>query len=122
MLSPTTYLSLEVDTSFGFASFATYRVKLCWVLPLELAALMVNGYSPVLLVVRVPFSDAVPLWLSVKVRLFGSAPVSVSDGVGFPLVVTVTLTVDLSVTIAAEELVIDGAREPEATPKTVPVS
>jgi hypothetical protein len=67
----------------------TLSVKAWVVVPLVLAALMVSGNEPSLAAVRVPVMVAVPFPLSVKVTPEGRVPVSVSAGVGEPVVVTV---------------------------------
>jgi hypothetical protein len=52
---------------------------------------------------------AVPLPLSLNVMEPGSVPVSVSAGVGEPIVVTVVLNADPTIDVAEFALVIDGA-------------
>ena len=52
---------------------------------------------------------AVPLPLSLNVTRLGSAPVSVSDGVGDPVVVTVKLPAVPTVNVVLLALVIAGA-------------
>jgi hypothetical protein len=58
-------------------------------LPTPLDAVIVIGYLPRVPSLAVPFILAVPFPLSVKVTPVGSAPFSVSAGVGAPVVVTV---------------------------------
>jgi hypothetical protein len=68
----------------------TVRVKLWWAgAPTPLLAVIVRGYVPAVPDAAAPFSVAVPFPLSTNVTPLGSAPVSVSDGVGVPVVVTV---------------------------------
>ena len=68
----------------------TVRVKL-WLagVPTPLLAVIVREYVPALPDAGVPLSVAVPFPLFTNVTPLGSAPVSVSDGVGVPVVVTV---------------------------------
>ena len=70
-------------------------------------AMKVIGYVPVAL--ATPLSVAVPSPLSLKETPVGSAPVSVMDGVGVPVVATVKETGEPAVKPALLALVIAGA-------------
>ena len=72
-------------------------------------ATMVTGYVPALPDAGVPLSVAVPFPLLVKVTPLGSAPVSVSDGAGVPVVVTVKLPAAPTVKVILLALVMAGA-------------
>jgi len=87
----------------------TFNVKL-WLagVPTPLLAVIVRGYVPP--VAGVPLNVAVPFPLSTNVTPLGSAPVSVSDGVGDPVAVTVKKpSPDPISNVALLTLVIAGA-------------
>ena len=69
--------------------WSTVSVKLCVAsVPIPLWALTVIAYVPPVPAAGVPLSVAVPFALSTNVTPLGSAPVSVKDGLGKPVVVT----------------------------------
>jgi hypothetical protein len=72
-----------------------------------LLAVIVIGYVPAVPVAGVPLSVAVPLFTN-NVTPFGSVPVSLSDGVGAPVVVTVKLPAVPTVNVVLFALVIAG--------------
>ena len=72
-------------------------------------AVKVRGYVPAVPDAGVPLSVAVPFPLFVKVTPLGSAPDSVRDGVGDPVVVTVKLPAVPTVNVVLLALVIVGA-------------
>ena len=80
---------------------------------------MVIGKSPAARVV--PANVAVPSALSVKVTPLGSAPVSLRDGVGTPVVVTLKVLAAPFVNVVLFALVIT-APAPMATVGSVPAS
>jgi hypothetical protein len=88
----------------------TVSVKL-WLaaVPTPLLAVIVREYVPPLPDAGVPLSVAVPFPLLTNVTPLGSAPVSVTDGVGFPVVVTVKLPAAPIVNVVWLALVIAGA-------------
>ena len=67
------------------------------------------GYLPAVPAAGVPLSVAVPFPLLTNVTPLGSAPVSVTDGVGVPVVVTVKLPAVPTVNVVLLALVIAGA-------------
>ena len=71
-------------------------------------AVIVREYVPALPDAGVPLSVAVPFPLFVKVTPLGSAPDSVRDGVGDPVVVTVKLPAVPTVNVVLFVLVIAG--------------
>ena len=71
-------------------------------------AVKVRGYVPAVPDAGVPLSVAVPFPLFVKVTPLGSAPDSVRDGVGDPVVVTVKLPAVPTVNVVLLALVIVG--------------
>ncbi len=95
----------------GARAAATVSVKL-WVAagdtPLE--AVIVSAYVPKVLAAGVPASVAVPLSFATKVTPDGSTPVSLTEGVGTPVVVTTKLLEMSVVNVVAAALVIAGAR------------
>ena len=95
----------------GARAAATVSVKL-WVAagdtPLE--AVIVSAYVPKVLAAGVPASVAVPLSFATKVTPDGSTPVSLTEGVGTPVVVTSKLLEMSVVNVVAAALVIAGAR------------
>jgi hypothetical protein len=66
-------------------------------------------------VVGVPLKVPVPFPLSANVTPFGSAPVSLSAGVGTPVAVTVNVPLVPAVNVVLAALVIDGATGPVDT-------
>src|SRR5208283_349084 len=67
----------------------TVSVKVCVAsAPMPLCALMLSEYVPPIAAAGVPAMVAVPFLLSTKVTPVGSAPVSVKEGAGKPVVVT----------------------------------
>jgi hypothetical protein len=89
----------------------TVSVKL-WLagLPTPLLAVKVSTYVPPLPAAGIPLSVAVPFPLSLNVTPLGNVPVSVSVGVGAPVVVTVKLPDVLpTVNVVLFALVIAGA-------------
>jgi hypothetical protein len=91
----------------------TVRVK-PWLagVPTPLLAVMVREYVPPLPAAGVPLNVAVPFPLFTNVTPLGSAPVSVSVGVGDPVVVTVKLPAVPTVNVVLLALVIAGAEVP----------
>ena len=69
---------------------------------------MLREYVPALPDAGVPLSVAVPFPSLVKATPLGSAPVSVSDGAGVPVVVTVKLPATPTVKILLLALVMPG--------------
>jgi hypothetical protein len=88
----------------------TVSVKL-WVaaIPRPLLAMRFRAYVPPAPPAGVPPSVAVPSPLFTNVTPFGSVPVSLSDGVGVPVVVTVKLPAVPTVKVVLFALVIAGA-------------
>jgi len=88
----------------------TFSVKL-WLagVPTPLLAVIVREYVPPVPDAAVPLSVAVPFPLSLNVTPLGSAPVSVREGVGAPVVVTVKLPALPTVNVVLLLLVIAGA-------------
>jgi hypothetical protein len=74
-----------------------------------LLAVKVSGYVPLVPEAGVPLSVPVPFLLSLNVTPLGSAPVSLSEGVGLPVVVTVKLPAVPTVNVVPFALVIAGA-------------
>ena len=73
-------------------------------------AVKVRGYVPgVVPEAGVPLSVPVPFPLSLNVTPLGSAPVSLSEGVGLPVAVTVKLPAVPTVNVVLLVLVIAGA-------------
>jgi len=70
---------------------------------------MVREYVPPVPAPAVPLSVAVPFPLSLNVTPLGSVPVSVRDGVGVPVVVTVKLPAVPTINVVLLALVIAGA-------------
>jgi hypothetical protein len=91
----------------------TVSVKL-WLagVPTPLLAVKVREYVPPVPDAGVPLSVAVPFPLSLNVTPLGSAPDSVSEGVGVPVVVTVKLPAVPTVNVVLFALVIAGAVPP----------
>jgi hypothetical protein len=88
----------------------TVRVKVWFAgVPTPLLAVIVREYVPALPDAGVPLSVAVPFPLSLNVKPLGSVPVSVSDGVGDPVVVTLKLPAAPTVNVVLFALVIVGA-------------
>lgn len=86
----------------------TLRVKLCVASgPDPLWAVIVRGNDPV--VDAVPLRAADPLPLSLKLTPLGNEPLSLSEGVGVPVVVTVKLATEPAVKVVLVALVIAGA-------------
>ena len=85
------------------------NVKSWVVVPVALVAVMVIGKLPPLPAVDVPARVAVPSPLSVKVIPAGSAPVSVTEEAGSPVVVTVEVNGVPTVEVAAAALMMVGA-------------
>ena len=77
--------------------------------PTPLLAVKVSAYVPPVPDAGVPPSVPVPFPLSLNVTPLGSAPVSLSEGVGLPVVVTVKLPAAPSVNAVLFALVITGA-------------
>jgi len=74
-----------------------------------LLAVKVIEYALPVPTAGVPESVPVPFPLSLKVTPLGSAPVSVSDGVGVPVVVTENVPAVPTVNVVLLALVITGA-------------
>ena len=92
----------------------TVRVKL-WLAaaPTPFLAVIVSEYVPAVPDAGAPFSVAVPFPLSTNVTPLGSAPVSVRDGVGVPVVVTVKkLSGEPTKNVVLLALVMPGAVPP----------
>jgi hypothetical protein len=85
------------------------RVKLCVAVPALLVAVIVIGYVPPVPAAGVPLNVPVPVPVSTNVTPFGSAPLAVIDGFGFPVAVTVKLPPEPTANVVALALVIDGA-------------
>lgn len=85
----------------------TVNVKLCETLPSALLAVIVMLNAPPLL--GVPLSDAVPSPLSVNETPKGSAPLSLSVGVGTPLALAVNELKAPAINVEALALVNAGA-------------
>jgi hypothetical protein len=86
------------------------KVKLCVAaVPIPLLAVNVIGNVPVVDAAGVSVNVPVPSPLSLNVTPFGSAPVSLNEGVGFPVVVTVKLASVPTVKVVLLALVIVGA-------------
>jgi hypothetical protein len=77
--------------------------------PTPLLAVKVSGYVPLVPEAGVPLRVPVPFPLSLNVTPLGSAPVSLSEGVGLPVVVTVKLPAVPTVNAVLFALVIAGA-------------
>jgi hypothetical protein len=77
--------------------------------PTPLLAVKVIGYVPGVPDAGVSVSVPVPFPLSLNVTPLGSAPVSLSEGVGLPVVVTVKLASVPTVNVVLLALVIVGA-------------
>lgn|SRR5215472_17838 len=77
--------------------------------PTPLLAVKVIEYALPVPTAGVPESVPVPFPLSLKVTPLGSAPVSVSDGVGVPVVVTENVPAVPTVNVLLLALVITGA-------------
>jgi hypothetical protein len=88
----------------------TVSVKL-WVavLPTPLLAEIVRAYVPPVPPAGVPLNVAVPFPLFTNVTPPGRAPVSVSEGFGVPVVVTVNVPAEPTVKVVLPALVIAGA-------------
>ena len=71
-------------------------------------AVIVNAYVPAVPDAGVPLNVAVPFPLLTNVTPLGSAPVSVRDGVGDPVAVTVKLPAVATVNVVVLALVIAG--------------
>jgi hypothetical protein len=69
---------------------------------------IVSVYLPVVPVAGVPLRVAVPFPLSLNVTPLGSVPVSVNDGVGVPVVVTVNVPVTPAANVVLFALVMTG--------------
>jgi len=88
----------------------TVSVKLCTAfVPTPFDAVKVMGYMAAVPDAGVPLSVPVPFPLSVKVTPVGSAPVSVRDGAGKPVVMTVNDPEVPTVNVVALGLVMAGA-------------
>ena len=86
------------------------NVKLCVAaVPIPLLAVNVIGYVPGVPAAGVSVSVPVPSPLSLNDTPLGSAPVSFKEGVGFPVVVTVKLASVPTVNVVLLALVIAGA-------------
>jgi hypothetical protein len=85
-------------------------VNVCGVVPTVFFALIVIVITPPVFAAGVPLRVAVPFPLSTKVTPAGSAPVSLSDGVGVPEVVTANVPAAPTVKVALFTLVNTGAR------------
>jgi hypothetical protein len=83
--------------------------------PTPLLAVKVSGYVPLVPEAGVPLSVPVPFPLSLNVTPLGSAPVSLSEGVGVPVAVTVKLPAMPTVNVVLFALVIAGAACPTLT-------
>jgi hypothetical protein len=88
----------------------TVSVKL-WLaaVPTPLLAVKVSGYVPAVPEAGVPLSVPVPFPLFLNVTPLGSAPVSLSEGVGLPVAVTAKLPAVPTVNVVLFALVIAGA-------------
>src|SRR5215472_873275 len=106
---PTANVVLLALVMLGAIPVLTVRVKL-WLagVPTPLLAVIVREYVPALPDAGVPLSVAVPFPLFTNVTPLGSVPVSVSDGVGAPVVVTVKLPAAPTVNVVLLGLVIAG--------------
>src|SRR5204863_9279560 len=90
--------------------FFTLSAKLWFAgVPTPLRAFNVTAYVPPLPAAGVPPSVAVPFPLSLNVTPLGSAPVSLSDGVGVPVVVTVNVPAVPTANVVLLALVIAAA-------------
>jgi hypothetical protein len=86
------------------------NVKLCMAaVPIPLLAVNVIGNVPGVDAPGVSLSVPVPSPLSLKLTPLGSEPASLSEGIGFPVVVTVKLAFVPTVKVALLALVIVGA-------------
>jgi hypothetical protein len=91
-------------------AWSTVSVKACEAgVPTPLLAVNVSGYVPPVPATGVPLKVAVPFALATNIMPLGSAPASVMDGAGSPVVVTVKLPVPPTVNVVLLALVIVGA-------------
>jgi hypothetical protein len=91
-------------------AWSTVNVKACEAgVPTPLLAVNVKEYVPPVPAAGVPLSAPVPFPLSAKVTPLGSVPVSVSAGVGDPVVVTVNVAAAPIANVVLLALVITGA-------------
>jgi hypothetical protein len=74
-----------------------------------LLAVKVRGYVPLVPAAGVPLSVPVPLALAANVTPLGSAPDSVREGAGVPVVVTVNVAATPTANVVLFALVIAGA-------------
>jgi hypothetical protein len=90
--------------------WVTVSVKFCWAaVPIPLLAVKVRGYVPLVPAAGVPLSVPVPLALAANVTPLGSAPDSVREGAGVPVVVTVNVAATPTANVVLFALVIAGA-------------
>jgi hypothetical protein len=90
--------------------WVTVSVKFCWAaVPMPLLAVKVRGYVPLVPAAGVPLSVPVPLALAANVTPLGSAPDSVREGAGVPVVVTVNVAATPTANVVLFALVIAGA-------------
>jgi len=86
----------------------TVKVNVCGVVATVFIALIVIAYVPPVPAPGVPLNVAVPFPLSRNVTPVGSAPVSLSEGVGTPDVVTLNVPAAPAVNVTLLALVIAG--------------
>jgi hypothetical protein len=92
---------------------ATVRVKICVASdPTPLCAVIVSTSTSSVPDKEVPASVAVPFPLSIKVIPAGNIPVSLNDGAGNPIVVTVKVPATPTSNVVLFALVMDGAAVP----------
>lgn len=103
---PIVKVALVALVNAGATPATTVRVKLWFAVPLLFWAVMPSEL--VLGAVGVPLIVAVPLPLSTKVTPEGSAPDTVSAGLGLPVVVTVKVLSAPTANVALVALVITG--------------
>src|ERR1700679_2800599 len=85
-------------------------MKFCWAaVPMPLLAVKVRGYVPLVPAAGVPLSVPVPLALAANVTPLGSAPDSVREGAGVPVVLTVNVAATPTANVVLFALVIAGA-------------
>jgi hypothetical protein len=116
---PTVNVVLAALVIPGACAVFTARAK-AWLagVPTPLLAVKVREYVPSVPDAGVPPSAAVPFPLSTNVTPVGSAPVSVRDGVGIPVAVTVKLP---AVPVASDALLalVIAAPTPTSSPNTL---
>jgi hypothetical protein len=104
---PTVKLAVEALVMVGAEALVKVNDWLTGV-PCPLDAVIVSGKAPPVPVAEVPEMVAVPFPLSLKDSPLGRLPVSLSAGVGDPVVVTVKLKTRPTTEVAALALVMVG--------------